>query len=331
MKLENKHVLVTGGAGFIGSHLAERLAPANRVRVVDDLSIGSLDNLRALEGRPGYEFVQADVNDLERMTELMRGIQVVYHLAISCLRTSLAQPLMSHDVNAGGTLRVCMAAQRAGVERFVYCSSSEVYGTALRAPMDEDHPLEPTTVYGASKLAGEKYALAHHRTWGMPVVVVRPFNTYGPREPHAGARAEVIPRFTMQLLAGRQPVIYGDGRQTRDFTYVTETAEGLVRAGECDALVGEVVNVARGCEVSILRIAELLMELTGTQGLGLRHEPPRPGDVLRHFADASRARAHLGFEARIGIEEGLRRYLEWFRHEGHRRGGLLESAGRPNW
>lgn len=331
MKLENKRILVTGAGGFIGSHLAESLAEKNEVLVVDDFSIGSRDNLRAFEAQKGARVVAADINDLERMHELMRGIQVVYHMAISCLRTSLAQPMMSHDVNSGGTLRVCMAAHRAGVERFVYCSSSEVYGTALRAPMAEDHPLEPTTVYGASKLAGEKYALAYWRTYGMPVIVVRPFNTYGPREPQEGARAEVIPRFTMQLLAGRQPVVYGDGRQTRDFTYVTETARGLVLAGECDALVGEVVNVAFGSEVSILRIAELLMELTNTRHVGLRHEPARPGDVLRHFADVSKARKLLGYRAEIDIEEGLRRYLAWFQSEGVKRGGLLESAGRPNW
>jgi UDP-glucose 4-epimerase len=331
MKLEAKRILVTGAGGFIGSHLAEALAEKNEVLVVDDFSIGTRENLRAFEQRPGARVVTADINDLARMTELMRGIQVVYHLAISCLRTSLGQPLMSHDVNAGGTLRTCMAAHAAGVERFVYCSSSEVYGTALAAPMSEEHPLQPTTVYGASKLAGENYALAHWRTHGMPVIVVRPFNTYGPREPQAGARAEVIPRFTMQLLAGRQPVVYGDGRQTRDFTFVSETARGLVLAGECDALVGDVVNVAFGREVSILRIAELLMELTGTTGVGLRHEPVRPGDVLRHYADVSKARRLLGFHARIDIEEGLRRYLDWFRGEGVKRGGLLESAGRPNW
>jgi UDP-glucose 4-epimerase len=331
MKLENKRILVTGAGGFIGSHLAELLAEKNEVLVVDDFSIGTRDNLRTFERLQRARVVEADINDLARMGELMRGIQVVYHLAISCLRTSLAQPLMSHDVNAGGTLRTCMAAHAAGVERFVYCSSSEVYGTALTAPMSEEHPLRPTTVYGASKLAGETYALAYWRTYGMPVIVVRPFNTYGPREPQAGARAEVIPRFAMQLLAGRQPVVYGDGRQTRDFTFVTETAAGLVRAGECDALVGEVVNLAHGREVSILRIAELLMELTGTRHVGLRHEPERPGDVLRHYADVSKARRLFGFEAAIGVEEGLARYLTWFKDEGVKRGGLLEAAGRPNW
>lgn len=331
MKLENKRILVTGAGGFIGSHLADLLAERNEVLVVDDFSVGTRDNLRAFERRPGARVVVADINDLARMSELMRGIQVVYHLAISCLRTSLAKPLMSHDANAGGTLRTCMAAHAAGVERFVYCSSSEVYGTALTAPMSEEHPLNPITVYGASKLAGEYYALAYWRTYGMPALVVRPFNTYGPREPQAGARAEVIPRFTMQLLAGRQPVVYGDGAQTRDFTYVSETARGLVQAGECDALVGQVVNLAYGSEVTILRIAELLMQLTSTTHVGLRHEAARPGDVLRHYADTSKARKLLGFEAKVDIEAGLRRYLEWFKSEGVQRGGLLEAAGRPNW
>ena len=294
MKLEGKRIMVTGAAGFIGSHLSDRLAEANEVLLVDDFSVGFRENLAEVEARPGVRVVEADIGDLGRMRELMEGVQVVFHLAISCLRTSLNHPVLSHEVNAGGTLSVCMAAREREVERLVYVSSSEVYGTAETVPMQESHPCRPMTVYGASKLAGELYALAHWRSYGLPVSVVRPFNTYGPREPWAGLRAEVIPRFFLLLESARAPVIYGDGSQTRDFTFVADTVEGLVRAGECDALVGDVVNLAHGREVSIRRIAELLAGLCGRDDLVPVHADPRPGDVDRHFAATDNARRLFG-------------------------------------
>jgi nucleoside-diphosphate-sugar epimerase len=160
---------------------------------------------------------------------------------------------------------------------------------------------------------------------------VRPFNTYGPREPWQGERAEVIPRFILQLEAGRAPVVYGDGRQTRDFTFVEDTVQGLLAAAACDALVGDVVNVARGSEVSILRIAELLARLLGREGLGVRHEAGRPGDVRRHFADSGKARALLGWKPSVEIEEGLARTVAWFREQGIARRAGADAAGVPNW
>jgi len=331
MKMEGRKILITGAAGFIGSHLADRLASENDLVLVDDFSIGSMDNLAQLENRPGARIIKADVTDRERMRELCEEVEVVFHLAISCLRTSLNHPVLSHDINAGGTLSVCMAARERAVQRFLYVSSSEVYGTAVSTPMSEAHPCRPTTVYGASKLAGELYALAYHRTYGMPVSVVRPFNTYGPREPHSGSRAEVIPRFILQLAAGEPPVVYGDGLQTRDFTYVEETVEGLVRAAECDALLGDVLNVARGEEVSILNIAGILADLMGRKDLGVRREAPRPGDVRRHFADPAKARRLLGFAPRIDIRTGLRRTLEWFESNRIASGAEPRASGLPNW
>jgi UDP-glucose 4-epimerase len=258
VNLSDRRILITGAAGFIGSHLSDRLSVSNELLLIDDFSIGLRENLEQLESRPNVRIVAADITDRERMLALFEGIDVVIHMAISCLRTSLSHPLSSHDINAGGTLSVLMAAREAGVERFVYVSSSEVYGTAQTVPMSESHPCHPTTVYGASKLAGELYALAYFRTYGLPVSVVRPFNTYGPREPYAGARAEVIPRFALQLEAGRSPVVYGDGSQTRDFTFVADTVNGIASAAACDELVGDVVNIAYGGEASITHIAELL-------------------------------------------------------------------------
>jgi UDP-glucose 4-epimerase len=331
VELAGKRIVVTGAAGFIGSHLCDRLAERSELVLIDDFSVGLRENLAQLETQPNVRIVEADVRDRERMYELCEGADVVFHMAISCLRTSLAQPEQSHEINAGGTLAICLAARDRRVGRFVYVSSSEVYGTARTVPMAENHPLDATTVYGASKLAGELYALACFRTWGLPVVVVRPFNTYGPREPWQGSRAEVIPRFLLRLEAGRRPVVYGDGRQTRDFTYVSDTVAGLVAAAGCDALVGDVVNVARGREVSILRIAELLAGLTGRGSAAALHHGRRPGDVDRHCADASKAKRLFGWQASVEIEDGLAKTLAWFRENEILRRAGADASGDPNW
>ena len=331
MKLDGKKVMVTGAAGFIGSHVAERLADRCELVLLDDFSIGPRSNLANLEEKSGIRIVESDICNREAMLDAMEGVDVVIHMAISCLRMSLGAPELSHDINAGGTLSVLMAAQRREVSRVLYVSSSEIYGSARSVPMSEDHPVNPTTVYGASKLAGELYALAYWRTYGLHTAVVRPFNTYGPREPHEGARAEVIPRFIQQLEAGRAPVIYGDGSQTRDFTYVDDTVAGIVLAAECDELVGDAVNVAFGREVSIARIAVALAELTGRPDLVAVKTDPRPGDVDRHFADASKAKRLLGFRAETPLEIGLEHTLAWFRETGIAARADRDASDRPNW
>jgi UDP-glucose 4-epimerase len=224
-----------------------------------------------------------------------------------------------------------MAARDAAVARFVYVSSSEVYGTARTVPMSESHPCHPTTVYGASKLAGELYALAFWRTHGLPVSVVRPFNTYGPREPYAGARAEVIPRFALQLDAGRSPVVYGDGRQTRDFTFVADTVSGIAAAAGCDELVGDVVNVAYGREASIAHIAELLGRVTGRSEIPISYSERRPGDVDRHFACIEKAKRLFDFAPQTDLEKGLALTVEWLRGAEIASRIDANAAGAPNW
>ena len=278
--------------------------------VVDDLSVGLRANLRAYEAGGG-RFVQADVRDDAAMSTLVSRMTVVVHMATDNLRASLGRPMYTHDVTATGTLVTALAAVRAGVRRFVYVSSSEAYGSAQTTPMSENHPLAPTTVYGAAKAAGELYVGAAMRTYGIEATVIRPFNSYGPREHVSGTSAEVIPKFVSRIRSGKPPVIFGDGSQTRDFTWVEETAAGIVLATASEGLVGQAVNIARGEGITIAEIAHILSEIMGVTDLVPEYDEPRPGDVRYHYADTTKARALLGFEAVTPIREGLERYVRW--------------------
>jgi UDP-glucose 4-epimerase len=326
-------ILVTGGAGFIGSNLVDALSSDehNEIVVVDDFSTGSAENLQRQAHNPRIEIVAADIRNLARVREVMRGIDLVYHLAVQGLRVSIRDPFLVHEVNATGTLNLLVAARDEKVSKFIYFSSSEVYGTAMHVPMDEDHPLIPTTPYGASKLAGEVYARSFHLTYGLPVVIVRPFNTYGPREHFEGPYGEVIPKFVLRALNNVPLVIFGDGEQTRDFTEVSDTVGGLILAGECGALVGDVINLARGQEVSINKLAEIVLEMLPQSKAKVEHQAPRPGDVRRHFADISKARRLLGFEPHIGISEGIRRYLDWLLRPGIDARSMLSREVLRGW
>jgi UDP-glucose 4-epimerase len=324
-----RRVLVTGGAGFIGSHLVDALLAAGAaVRVLDDFSSGRRENLA--EAERAAEIIPGDVCDERLLDAALADVDVVMHLATRCVRLSLSDPEDVHRVNSEGTLRVLMAARRHGAGRVVYVSSSEVYGTAVRAPMDEEHPLAPTTVYGATKLAGELYAQAMTRSFGLPTLVVRPFNTYGPRAHFAGVYGEVIPRFTVRLLNGHRPVVFGDGSQTRDFTYVSDTVRGILAAASAPEAQGQAVNIARGEEVTVRRLAELLAKAIDPT-LTPEFTEPRPGDVHRHWADVRRARERLGYRAEVAIEEGLGRYLAWFRQTYPDPAACLRDEAVRNW
>lgn len=331
METKNKKILVTGGAGFIGSNLLDELAKSNHVVILDNFSSGKRENVDHHKGKSNVEVIEGDVRDKKLLHEISKGIDIIYHLAVQCLRVSINDPEINHEVNATGTLNLCMAALENSVKRFVYVSSSEVYGTAITVPMDEFHPCEPTTVYGASKLAGEKYTLAYYRTYNMPSMVVIPFNTYGPREHFEGAYGEVIPKFVLRALNNVPPVIFGDGSQTRDFTYVTDTVRGIILASECDRMIGQTVNIARGEEVSIKDIAEKIYRKLGKTDIKPVIEKDRPGDVRRHFADVKKAERLFGFRAAIDIEKGLEMFIKWFTSQGYNMEELLKEDVVFNW
>ncbi|WP_020471859.1 NAD-dependent epimerase/dehydratase family protein [Zavarzinella formosa] len=333
MKLSDATALVTGGAGFIGSHLVDALlqSGARKVRILDDFTAGRNANIAHHAGDARLEVVRGDIRDRDAVVKCLAGADVVFHLACRGVRHSIGNPQENHEVNATGTLTLLEESRAAKIERFVHVSSSEVYGTALRAPMDEEHPCFPETVYGGAKLAGEAYARAFFRTYGMNTTVVRPFNNFGPRSHHEGDSGEVIPRFVVWAMNGVAPTIFGDGLQTRDFIYVADTAYWLCRVAESDALTGKTVNLGSGRETTILEIARQVLQQTGRTDLTPGFAEPRPGDVRRHLADSKLAEQTLDFRLRTSLGEGIGHLVEHFR--GHPEGpvGLLRDLQSRNW
>jgi UDP-glucose 4-epimerase len=298
--------------------------------VVDNLVNGRRENLEEILG-DRVLLETTDIRNREKMAALLNGVDLVFHLACLGVRHSIHSPIENHEVNADATLHLLLAAQKAAVKRFVHVSSSEVYGTALWTPMTEDHPTFPLTVYGASKLAGECYTRAFHRTYGYPTVVVRPFNSYGPRCHHEGDSGEVIPRFLLRALAGRPMIIFGDGTQTRDFTHVSDTARGILAAGTADGAVGETINLGSGREVTISDLAGEVGSIAGLSHVEVVRDAPRPGDVLRLYADMTKARRLCGFEPRVSLREGLAGLRDWYLQSGKSAAELLETELVHNW
>jgi len=323
--------MVTGGAGFIGSELVHQLAEdASQILVVDNLTNGKRDNLEGVLGECVELYVE-DIRNVARMDTLMRGVEVVYHLACLGVRHSIHSPRENHDVNATATLGLLELARKNGVERFVYVSSSEVYGTALWTPMTEEHPTFPMTVYGAGKLAGECYARAYHHTYDYPTVVVRPFNSFGPRCHHEGDSGEVIPKFMLRCLTGEPMMIFGDGFQTRDFTFVEDTARGILLAGFSEDAVGRTFNLGQGREISITDLAQEVSTVVGRGKADVVHMDSRPGDVMRLYADSTRADSLLGFSPKVSLGEGLERLMKWYGDSGRSPEELLRDEVVQSW
>ena len=305
------HFLVTGGAGFIGSHLSEELVRrGHRVRVADDLTTGKRSNLDHV---PGVEFLQGDLADLAFARTAVRDIEFVLHqAAVPSVPKSVDDPLTSHRANVDGTLNLLLAARDAGVRRLVFAASSSAYGDTLELPKHEAMPSDPLSPYALQKLVGEMYLQMFTRLYGLETVSIRYFNVFGPRQDPSSAYSGVISVFATALLDGRAPTIYGDGEQTRDFTYVADVVHAVLKACEAPGASGEIINVAAGGRISLNRLYDTMKAIVGSQVKPVYAEA-RAGDVRDSQADISKARRLLGFEPAVSLEEGLRRTVEWYR------------------
>ncbi len=304
--------LVTGGAGFIGSHLVEGLlVDGHVVRVIDNLSTGSLDNLAEVKGK--FELITADLGDVASLRAAMQGVELVFHnAALGSILRSSRDPLAVHYACATATLQVLVAAQAASVRRVIYAASAGAYGNGDRVPMresDRPHPLSP---YAVAKLAGEFYCETLTKLWGLDTVRLRYFNVFGPRQSATGDYHAVVPRFVQSLLEGRSPVIYGDGLQSRDFTYVDDVVQANRLAAQAKRVAGKVYNIGCGQPTTLIQLVDQANELLGTKIKPI-HTPSLPGDVRHNQADISLAQAELGYCPCTDLKQGLNRYIAYLR------------------
>jgi UDP-glucose 4-epimerase len=306
------NILVTGGAGFIGSHLVEALVKqGHRVRVLDNLSSGTRDNLSRV--RRDVEFVRGDCADPATAAKAVRGVEVVYHeAAVPSVARSVKDPASSHRANATATIQILVASRDAGVRRVIYAGSSSVYGDAKVLRKHERLEPRPLSPYAVAKLAGEQYLRVFAALYGLETLTLRYFNVFGPRQNPGSPYSGVISLFCSALLRRRTPVIYGDGGQTRDFTYVANVVDANVRALRAPGLHGQSVNVAVGRSVSLNELLKSLARLAGRPAVAVKR-PPRAGDVRHSLASIREARRLLGYAPSVGFDEGLAKTIAWYK------------------
>jgi UDP-glucose 4-epimerase len=307
--------LVTGGAGFIGSHLVERLVSlGHEVRVFDNLSTGSMANLAPFEGR--IEFIEGGVESAMAIARAVRGVEVVFHqAALASVPRSVAKPLDTHKACATGTIMLLDKCRKAGVRRVVYAGSSSAYGNSPIMPKAEAHLPGPLSPYAAAKLAGELYAEAFAATYGLETVRLRYFNVFGPRQDPGSPYSAVIPLFVSALMAGKRPRIFGDGTQSRDFTYVDNVVSANIKAAFAPGVSGNVYNAACGSSLNLLDLLHEICRLLD-KPFDPEFAPPRTGDVLHSWADISAAKRDLGYEVEVELKEGLARTVAWYVSQG---------------
>jgi len=308
-------ILITGGAGFIGSHLAEKyVREGHLVKVLDDFSSGNVNNIRALFNHKNFKLIRGDVRDRELIQRATAGVDIILHLAAQIhVDRSIIDPKYTFEVNTFGTLNILDAALENDVKLVIYTSTSEVYGSAQYVPMDEKHPLNPASPYAASKAAADRLCFAYHNTYKLPLVIVRCFNTYGPRQSDIGYAA-AIPKFIRRVMQGLPPVIYGDGKQTRDYLYIKDAVkayDSVLKSYE--NLLGKAINFGTSREVGILELSKLIIKLCNPEkNLKPVHVAPRPGEVKRLCSDITLAQNELDFKPEYDIERGLREFIKWY-------------------
>ncbi|HIJ07361.1 MAG: NAD-dependent epimerase/dehydratase [Methanomicrobiales archaeon 53_19] len=302
--------LITGGAGFIGSNLADHLAEDHDITIIDNFATGRSANVADLREHKNVTFIEGSITDLELMQEITRGVDGIFHqAAIPSVPRSVKDPLTTNEANITGTLVLLQAAQENGVRKVVTASSSSVYGDTPTLPKEEGMSPNPLSPYAVSKLADEYYGKVFYELYGIQTVFLRYFNIFGPRQDPASEYAAVIPKFITRLLDGKPPIIYGDGGQTRDFTFIRDVIQANEKAMESEAT--GIYNIACGKRISLNELADILMEIIGTQAEPI-YEPLREGDIRDSLADISRARAAFGYEPAFTLEEGLKETVKWF-------------------
>ena len=311
-------VLVTGGAGFIGSHLTEALLQeGHSVRVLDDFSTGRRENLIFGKEYPSLKIIEGDIRNLAVCQKAMKGIEHVFHqAALPSVQRSVEDPLGSNAVNAGGTLNILFAAREETVKRVIYASSSSIYGDTPTLPKLEEMPANPLSPYALQKYIGEQYCRLFYQLYGLETVSLRYFNIFGPKQDPASVYSSVIPRFIDALLKGHPPLIFGDGEQSRDFTYIDNVVRANLLAMSAEHLQGEAINIACGKRVSLNQLLNILKEIVGSK-VSPVHEEPRKGDVKHSLADINKGKRLLNYDPQVGIEMGLKKTVEFFQKQGH--------------
>ncbi len=304
--------LVTGGAGFIGSHIAAALLNRGlRVRVLDNLSTGYVENLNEIGS--DIDFVNGSGTDPAALERAMEDVELVFHeAAIPSVPRSVLEPTETHDASVNGTFSLLLAARDQKVRRVVYAASSSAYGDQSESPKHEGMRPDPLSPYAVAKLVGEYYCQVFTRSYGLETVALRYFNVFGPRQDPGSQYSGVISRFILALQTGERPVIYGDGEQTRDFTYIANVIDANLRAAESTAAVGKIINIANGESVTVNQVLAGLQRLTGQTQTTAEYVPARAGDVRDSLADLTQAKSLLGYAPSVGLEEGLRLTLEWW-------------------
>ncbi|CAN5417987.1 MAG: SDR family oxidoreductase [Pyrinomonadaceae bacterium] len=312
MPLASK-VLVTGGAGFIGSNLAgELIRLGSRVTILDNLITGYLENLEEISG--DFEFIKGDLNDDGALLRAIDGAEFIFHqAALPSVPRSVENPTETHQACVNGTFNLLVKAKKAGVRRIIYAASSSAYGDQQILPKVETMSPEPLSPYAAAKLTGEYYCRVFYKVYGLETISLRYFNVFGPRQNPSSAYSGVISRFIDALMKGDVPVIYGDGEQSRDFTYIANVVNANLQAAQSSSGLGEVINVANGEKVSLNELLEVIKKITGRPSIQANYQPERKGDVKHSQADNSLAREWLGYEKLVGLEEGLQKTIDWWK------------------